>query len=470
MINKRRDFIKLSGLAGAGVMMGTIPANSQNLFPQKRSKGFNMHGYAAPKLETVRVGFIGVGSRGSGHVERFARIEGVDIKAISDIVPGSVSAAIDSIKNYSHKPDSYTGGEDGWKELCEREDIDLVVIATPWHLHTAIAVFAMENGIHAATEVPAAQTIDECWQLVETSQRTRKHCMMMDNSAYGDFGLLVLSMAREGFLGEIIHGEGAYIHDRVSGSNRWDRDANGWFGFRPWRLDENVDRNGNLYPTHPFGTIAQVMDLNYGDKMDYLVSTSTNDFTLGRKMKEIAAQDGFFEKYVGKDFRGNMNVTTIRTNKGRTIMLQHDISSPRPNVRFNLISGTEAIAQQYPLPARIATDHEGWVSEDEFQRLEKKYRPEISKRMGEITKEIGGHGGKDTLMTWRLIDCLRNGIPLDLDVYDAAQSSCIIPLSEWSVANRSNSIDVPDFTSGAWKTNERGMDISLNKGGTTKLI
>lgn len=477
MKNKRRDFLKLSGLAGVGMISGILgpgQANGMNMnpFPQTRQQRFNMHGYAAPKLETVRVGFIGVGSRGSGTLERFARVEGVDIKAVSDIVTERVSAGIGSVESYGHGPEAYSDSEDSWKKLCDREDIDLVIISTPWDLHTPMAVYAMEQGKHVGVEVPAAKTIDECWELVETSERTRKHCMMLANSAYGDFEITTLNMAREGFFGEIIHGEGGYIHDRVSQPDRWARDPenNNWFGFRPWRLDENATRNGNLYPTHQLGPISHIMNINYGDQMDYLVSTSSDDFTMGPKMKEIAAQDEYFEQYVGKNFRGNMNISTIRTKKGRTIMLQHDISSPRPNVRFNLISGTKAVAQHYPLPARIATSHEGWLSQKEFDSLTEKYRPEISKKVGDIAKEIGGHGGVDTMLAWRFIDCLHNGIPLDMDVYDAAAWSCISPLSEWSVANRSNSIDVPDFTSGHWKTNKPGMDISLEKGGTTGLI
>ena len=151
-------------------------------------------------------------------------------------------------------------------------------------------------------------------------------------------------------------------------------------------------------------------------------------------------------------------------------MLQHDISSPRPNVRFNMISGTKGIAQQYPLPAKIATGHEGWLSEEEFKSVEEKYRPEISRRVGEMASRQGGHGGTDAMVAWRIVDCLRNGIPLDVDVYDAALWSVIVPLSEWSVANGSMPVEVPDFTSGAWKTNERGMDINLKRGGNTKFI
>lgn len=454
-------------------MAGAGGKNEGAPFQQKHTQEFNMHGYAAPRLETVRVGFIGIGSRGSGTVERFARIEGVSVIALCDLYEDRARAARKAIREFSdHDSELYHGSEDTWKQLCERDDIDLVIISTPWKWHAPQAIYAMEQGKHAGVEVPAAKTIEECWELVKTSEQTRRHCMMLANSAYGDFNILTINMARRGFFGELVHGEGAYIHDRVSNTeSRWVRnpDNHNWFGYRPWRLKENINRNGNLYPTHGLGTICQVMDLNYGDQMDYMVSVSSNDFTMAARMEELAERDDYYQPFVGLQFRGNMNTSIIRTQKGRTIMLQHDISSPRPNVRYNLISGTRAIARQYPLPARIATGHEGWLPQEEYEALEEQYRPEISRKMGAITREIGGHGGVDMMMSWRLIDCLRHGIPLDMDVYDAALWSCIAPLSEWSVAHEGNSVKVPDFTSGAWKTNERGMDIELRHGGTTRL-
>ncbi len=468
----RKNFLKIAGFGAAGMVVKKSQDDTTSPFQVKHTQTFNMHGYAAPKLNKVRIGFIGIGSRGTGVVNRFARVEGVEIKALCDVVPERVEKAINNVKQYSHKPEAYTGDDNAWKKLCERDDIDLVVATTPWALHAPNALYAMEHGKHAAIEIPGVKTIEECWQIVETSERTRKHCTLLANSAYGDFNLLTLNMAREGFFGEVIHGEGAYIHDRVSGTDRWERDEsnNNWFSYRPWRLKENINRNGNLYAAHGLGTICQVMDLNYGDRMDYMVSMSGNDFTMAGKMKELAEMDDYYKAFVGLNFRGNMNTSIIRTKKGKTIMLQHDISSPRPNVRFNMISGTKAIIQLTPAPAKIATSHEGWLSQNEFESLEQKYTPEISKKVGSLAKDLGGHGGTDAMVAWRIVDCLRNGIPLDIDVYDAALWSSVVPLSEWSVAHRSNSVEVPDFTSGAWKTNERGMDINLRRGGTTKFI
>lgn len=458
-MNNRRDFLKLTGIAGAGLLTGCATRNASagagvKMHSRNYTQKFNMSGYAAPKLQTVRVGFIGTGNRGTSAVTRMSKIEGVEIKAICDLRPEKAEAAKRNIANTSHKPDLYTGGENEWKKMCERNDIDLVYIATPWSLHAPMAVYAMEHDKHAAVEVPAAVTVEECWQLVETSEKTKKHCMMLENCCYDFFELLTLNMARQGFFGEIVHAEGAYLHDLLNENFSKKQYQN------MWRLKENY-HNGSLYPTHGVGPVAQVMNINRGDKMDYLVSVSGNDFMMAPKAQELAAKDDFYKEFAGKSFRGNMNVTTIRTSKGKTIMIQHDVTSPRPYSRLHLISGTKAIAQKYPFPARIATNHLDWVTPEEMKALEQKYQPAIVKKIGEMAKKVGGHGGMDFMMDWRLIDCLRNGLPLDMDVYDAATWSSVKPLSEISVANRSNSIDVPDFTGGSWKTN-KPVDITLS--------
>ena len=221
------------------------------------------------------------------------------------------------------QPDFSSGSPDAWRKVCERDDIDLIYICTPWSLHTPMALYAMEQGKHAVTEIPAALTLADCWRLVETSERTRRHCMMLENTCYDFFELLTLNMARQGYFGEIVHVEGAYIHDILDSffdkSKRYDL----------WRLREN-QQSGNLYPTHGLGPVAQILDINRGDKMDYLVSVSTNDFMIAPRAHALAAEDPDFKEFAGKTFRGNMNTTTIRTQKGKTIMLQHDVSSPRP--------------------------------------------------------------------------------------------------------------------------------------------
>jgi hypothetical protein len=269
-------------------------------------------------------------------------------------------------------------------------------------------------------------------------------------------------MNRQGLFGEIVHGEGAYIHTLIDGNF----DKNDYYDM--WRLKENL-RNGNLYPTHGLGPVAQAMNINRGDKMDYLVSVSGNDFQMATKAKELASKDNFYKAFSAKKFRGNMNTTTIRTNKGRTIMLQHDVTSPNVYSRIHKISGTKGSCLKYPSPGRIALGHEDWSDDIEYKKMEEKYTPAIVKKVGEMAKQVGGHGGMDFLMDWHTIDCLRNGLPMDMDVYDAALWSSIAPLSEWSVAHRSNSIDIPDFTSGSWKTNQP-VDNTLENGGNTKVL
>jgi predicted dehydrogenase len=478
MKSKRREFLKLVGLTGIGIAGADIAkgfaidgnyVEEPNLpqlikqYGQSYEQRFNMSGYAAPKINTVRVGIIGLGQRGPSHVKRMSIIEGVEIKALCDLLPEKAEAAKKLLDGKGHNPVLYAGSRDEWKKLCERDDIDLVIITTPWYMHAEMGIYAMEHGKHVASEVPAAGTIEECWKLVETAERTRKHLMMMENYAYMEFQLLTLNMARQGFFGEVVHGDCAYntskIGNNFSKSLYWDM----------WWLKQYAWRKGNIYPTHGLGPLSQVMDINRGDRLDFLVSVESKDFMMNERAKELAETDDFFKPFTGKDYRGNMSVTTIRTKKGRTIMLQHDATSPSPHNLIHGISGTKGSALYDPQPPRFAVGKHQWVSQDEFDKLKEKYTPEIFTRMGKIARE-SGHGGSDLLLSWRLIDCLHNGLPLDQDVYDAASLSSIIPLSEWSVRNRSNSIDIPDFTAGAWETNKRNMDINIGKGGNTKVI
>lgn len=476
MKTNRRNFLRTAAVAGAGAVAAGSTAScsrvkkSEEFMPEVRqavlashSQKFNMSGFGASPLEKVRIGFIGLGMRGPGAVERMAHIEGVEITALSDKYADRVEKMQSMLTKFGMPAaKAFSGTEEAWKGVCDDPEVDLVYICTPWALHTPMAVYAMEAGKHVAVEVPAAKTVDECWQLVETSERTKMHCMQLENCCYDFFELLTLNMTRQGLFGEIVHGEGAYIHDL-----RWDftYDKNGYADM--WRLKENR-RNGNLYPTHGLGPVCQVMNVNRGDRMDYLSSLSSNDFAMAAELSQLAKEDPFYVPFAEGTYRGNMNTTMIKTLKGRSIMIQHDVSTPRPYSRIHLISGTKGAARKWPSPARIALGH-SWIPAEELTALETKYTPEIVRRVGEMAKEIGGHGGMDFIMDWRLIDCLRNGLPLDQDVYDAALWSVITPLSEWSVANRSSSIDIPDFTCGSWEGN-KPFDPNLLEGGDTKVI
>ncbi len=435
--------------------------NTLNEIKKSRKQIFNMSGYAAPPLETVRIGFIGLGARGPASLRRLCLMEGVEIKAICDIRPERLEIGRKVIAEAGLPPATeYGNTEDDWKRMCDRKDIDLIYQVTPWRLHVPVSIYAMETNKHVAVEMPAALTLEDCWKLVETSERTKKHCMMLENCCYDFFELQVLNMARQGVFGEIIHAEAAYIHNQIEIA--FDKKTYPSM----WLLRESQTRNGNHYPTHGLGPVCQTLDINRGDRMTRLVSMQSNDFTYGAEAHRLAQSDSFFKEFDTNSYRGNMNTSIIKTEKGRTIMLQHDVSSPRPYSRIHLISGTKATAQKWPEPPRICLDGHNWLPEKEMKELEEKYMAPIVRKIGDLAKKIGGHGGMDFLMDWRLIDCLRNGLPMEQDVYDAALWSSMVALTEWSVGNDSQPIEVPDFTCGSYKTNEP-VDISMTKGGNT---
>lgn len=467
----RRNFLK-SSLLGSGALLSVFAGASSlkdieksiksNIdYSKRRKQLFNMCGYAAPKIPVVRIGYVGLGSRGGWAVNRMQNIQEIEVNALCDIHQSAVKKSQETLGNFKKKPaKEYFGNEYSWKKMCEQEDIDLIYIATSWKWHVPIALYAMECGKHVAIEVPAATNMEDCWKLVETSERTKKHCMQLENCCYDFFEILTVNMAQKGLLGEVMHGEGAYIHDLLQGM----------FGepnYPAWRWEEN-HLSGNPYPTHGLGPVCWAMNINRGDRMEYMSSMSTNDFMMEDLAKQLAAKNDFYKPMAKKKYRGNMNTSIIRTNKGKTIMLQHDVSSPRPYSRIHILSGTKGYAQKFPEPGKIAFGHD-FIGGDKMKELEEQYTPEVVKHISEAAKIIGGHGGMDFIMDWRMIDCLRNGLPLDMDVYDAAAWSCITPLSIWSAANKSNSIDLPDFTGGSWKTN-LPVDLTLRGGGNTNIV
>ncbi|WP_167619739.1 Gfo/Idh/MocA family protein [Maribellus sediminis] len=479
MSTNRRTFLKHIGV-GAGVAASTplmgacAPSTNEDekvKFIRESAErvpamNFNMCGYAAPKLDKVRVGFVGIGDRGSGAVKRMTFIEGVEIVALCDVRQAAVDGAQKILEEAGlPKAKEYVGSETEFKRLAADGICDLIYTATPWEWHVPVGIAAMEGGAHAALEVSAAKTMDECWQMVETSERTKKHCVILENCCYDFFELLTLNMVRQGVFGDLIHGEGAYIHDLDYWHFNKPQDEKMTDGayYKMWRLHENK-RKANVYPTHGLGPICQAMNINRGDKMDYLTAMMGDDFTLAKRIEEKAKEDPYFEQFFGWDMRGNMDMQMIRTAKGRTIMIQHDVSSPRPYSRIHQLSGTKCFAQKYPIE-QIAFGH-AVADEAKMEELKEKYTPEIVRRVGEMAKQVGGHGGMDFIMDWRLIDLLRNGLPMDMDVYDAAAWSSITPLSEWSIANGSKPIEVPDFTRGAWKTN-KPLDLHITEGGNT---
>lgn len=443
----RREFLKVSGAASlaAATGLGAATASAQT----RKPTGKTTFGLTVPKMDKVRVGFIGVGARGSGHVTQMMQIEGVEVKAICDShAPTAEKSAKRVVDAGRPTPTLYTNGDKDYKKMLDRDDIDIVIISTPWEWHVPMSVDAMKAGKHAFVEVPAALTVDGCWELVETSEKTQRNCMMMENVCYGREELLVMNMCRLGVFGELLHGEAAYIHDLRSQMFEVER------GTGSWRTVHYQTTDGNLYPTHGLGPVAQYMNINRGDRFDYMSSVSSPS-----RVRQIFAEKNFPEghKWRKKKFVcGDINTSIIKTALGRSIMVQWDEQLPRPYNRLNLIQGTKGIWGGFPnrcVIEGVSKSTHDWDENDDLKPWYEKYDHPLWKKMGEEAKRNGGHGGMDFIMLWRMVYCLRNGIPLDQDVYDAAAWSIITPLSVWSVKNRSQSADIPDFTRGKWKTN-----------------
>ena len=440
----RRNFLKVAAAAGASATV--VQPAAAGWF--SRSSG-DATALKAPPLSVVRAAFIGLGARGGGHLSSMMKLDGVEITALCDNHAPTLQAAVQRVVKEGRKePASFGNGDTDYLRMLERDDIDMVIIATPWEWHARMCVDAMKAGKHAFTEVPAALTVDECWELVETSERTQKHCMMMENCNYGQNELMLLNMCRLGVFGDLLHGEAAYIHDLRGQMNQVEH------GTGSWRTLHYAKRNGNLYPTHGLGPVAQYMNICRGDRFDYLSAVASP--ALGRALfaKKNYKPDHKWNQ-IAKWNCGDINTTLIKTALGRSIMVQWDETSPRPYTRHNLIQGTKGCFADYPprlvIEGETPSTHE-WVEEDKLKPFMEKYEHPLWKKMGELAAKNGGHGGMDFIMLWRIVYCLRNGEPLDQNVYESVSWSAVGPLSEKSIASRSTSVDVPDFTRGRWKT------------------
>jgi predicted dehydrogenase len=440
----RREMLRLGALGLGSAMLGQAcsPSQAQEAMPAERGGHAPAQPFAAPPMDVVRIGFVGVGGMGSVHCQNLLRVPGAQLTAICDIVPEKVTRIQDLVVEAGQpRPTGYSRGEYDFVRLSEEEDLDLVFTATPWRWHVPVCVAAMQNGKHAATEVPAAITLDECWELVETAERYGKHCVQMENVNYGRWEMLVFHMVRQGLFGEVLHGEGGYLHD-LRGI-KFSPEGEGL-----WRRDHSWRRNANLYPTHGLGPIANCMDINRGDRFDYLVSMSGPS----RGLQEYA-QDHF---PAGSPQRqetfalGDVNASLIKTARGRTIYVVHDTNLPRPYSRIHMVQGTRGLFQGYPNRVHI----EGRSPAHRWEPAED-YLEEFEHPLWTVKGGIGegiGHGGMDYLEDYRLIKCMLEGTPTDMNVYDAAALSAVIELSEISVGTRSRSVDFPDFTRGRWKT------------------
>ena len=448
-INLRKTFtcaLALTAAAGMAAGAETI----KTTVPERPAGVTDMVGFAADPIDTVRVGFIGLGMRGPSAVERFVHIPGSKVTALCDVEPDRVTKSQEILtKAGLTAAAEYTGSDDAWKQLCESPDVDLVYIVTDWKTHAKMAKYAMEHGKHVAVEVPAAMNLEEIWDLIDTSERTRLHCMMLENCVYDFFELTTLNMAQQGLFGDIVHVEGAYIHNLDEYWNEYEGN---------WRLDFNEKHRGDVYATHGMGPACQLIDIHRGNKMDYIVSMDSKALN-GPKAVARQGRDG--SNFQNADHTMSM----IQTANGQTMHIQHDVLTPRPYSRMYQLTGTDGFANKYPMEgyafreiqdSTVVPDHENldahtFVPEDVKVALMEKYKHPIQIETEETARKVGGHGGMDYIMDYRLVYCLRNGLPLDMDVYDLAEWSAMGPLTRLSLENGSAPVEVPDFTRGAWQ-------------------
>ena len=427
----RRDLLRMASLAGLASAASAQTPSATSMYGVKFD--------ARPK---VRIGIVGVGGRGSSLLQNFAAVENVEIPALCDLVKEKCVRGQQRLARAGQTApvEIYAGSDHAFEALAKRDDLDLVIVSTPWIWHVPIAVYAMKQGRHVGIEVPAARTLEDCWQMVETSEQTRRHCMQLENCCYGYNEMLVWNMVKAGMFGELIHGGAAYLHDLRSILF-----ANNGEGL--WRRDEHFHRNGNLYPTHGLGPVAHYMDINRGDRFETIVSMSSLSVSLAAYRETHTAADDprRRETYLC----GDQNTSLIRTAKGRLIRLEHNVSSPQPYDRINLIAGTKGIFKDYP--PRIYLDGRGDEEFGPIDPYKQEFEPPIWTRMGGIAKKLGGHGGMDFIMCYRLVECMREGTAPDIDVYDAAAWSAAGALSEVSVAKGSAPVEFPDFTRGKWQ-------------------
>lgn len=452
----RRKFLQTSSVSAAALASApSILASCQNA-PERSAAAKYMGGFAAPKLDKIRMAFIGVGYRGNDHLRFSASLEGTEVVAISDLFQDNVEAKTKTAeeigKGERHKNiKQYFGGEDKWREMLKEVKPDVVFISTNWKNHAVMAIESMKAGAHAFVEVPMAITLEEMWEIVDTSEQEQKHCMMMENVNYSRDELMFLNMCRQGVIGDLLHGEASYIHELRFQMEEQER------GTGSWRTHHYANRNGNLYPTHGLGPVAQYMNIGRtDDTFSSMVSFSTP--ALGRAK--------FAEKNYDRDHKwnqldykgGDLNTSIIKTHLGRTIMVQWDETSPRPYSRLNLIQGTNGTLAGFPTRVALeggvegATDsHHRWAQGEQLEVLYEKYDHPLYKRLNQTAKG-SGHGGMDGIMMYRIIECLRNGWPLDQNVYEGCLWSAVSPLSEKSVQEGGVPQDFPDFTRGNWKT------------------
>lgn len=440
----RRDFLSGTAWLGmAAVAGGCLSADN------KLCSGGSMAGFAVKPMKRIRTAMVALGGRGYWALQRLVTIPGLEITALCDLDGEKIAKAQKLLAEKGKPPAKEYVGAEAYKRLVDDAVADVFYNCTPRDIHTELNVYAMNGKMHVLTEVPSGRTVEECWQTVETCEKNRVHCMMLENCCYGEFEMLALNIVRKGLLGEIVQCDGAYIHDQ----RKMQFSKPGI----SWRLKDTIDKYGNFYPTHGLGPLCKCLGINRGDRFDYLVSMnscSASFEAMARRKPKGSVFDGL------KFNRGDVNFTLIRTVKGRLVSLQHNVATPRPYDRINQLVGTKGIMRGIDGSGyRICFESEacdggahGYFDKEKAQAIRKEYMHPLWKSAGEIAKRVGGHGGMDYMMDIRWAYCLQNGLPLDSDVYDLASWSSIIDLTERSVKSGSRPVEFPDFTRGAWKT------------------
>ena len=454
----RRKFLKTTTFSAAAISASGAISSYNSQDEVFESSANYMGDFSAPKLETIRTAFIGVGARGSGHLKAFSMIDGIEVVAICDLHEDLVESSYKIVKDIGNRGKhkniaKYHGSETNWKKMLKDVRPDVVIISTNWDNHAPMAIESMQNGSHCFVEVPLAVTIEDLWKIINVSEKTRKHCMMMENVNYGRDELMFLNMCRKGVIGDLLHAEAAYIHELRFQMNQIER------GTGSWRTHHYAKGLGNLYPTHGLGPVAQYMNLARGDdNFKSLVSYSTP--AIGRKSyaKKNYSENHKWNKLNYKN--GDLNTSIIKTEIGRTILVQWDETSPRPYTRHNLVQGSKGTMTGFP--TRIALeggfkgvtkDHHSWIQGVDLKKLYDEHDHPLYKRLNDSTKD-SGHGGMDGIMRYRIVQCLREGLPLDQNIYEGCFWSSVTELSAKSINENGMPQEFPDFTKGKWKITE----------------
>jgi predicted dehydrogenase len=401
-----------------------------------------MKGVPFERRDTVRFGIVGTGLRGKSVLSELLAIDGVRITALCDVAPEKTAAAAKMCTDAGQPaPAVIVAGDLGFEQLVRRDDVDFVYTATPWEWHVPVMLAALAHGKHCGSECPIGTTLKDLWALVDASEKARRHCLHLENCNYGETEMLVNRLVHAGILGEVLHVEAAYLHDlrKILFENR---DEGLWR--RAWHT--RVD--ANLYPTHGLGPVSWYLDVHAGDRYDYLVSVAGPHRGL-ELHREATVSDRADAKWREQYITGDHNTSIIKTVKGKTVMLQHDVSNPRPYTRHNRVQGTKGAFEDYPPRIYVEGQAGGerWGPIDEWKE---RFTHPLWANVGELARKKGGHGGMDFIMAYRLVQTIREGLPPDYDVYDAAAWSAPFPLSQISVAKGSAPVKFPDFTRGDW--------------------